>query len=131
MNYYKGIWPKIEPQVIKLESLKKEENSLEANAKIIDELTRKNISWSAGLNQISKVLPSGVWLEDFNLREDSSFVIKGKVVTKNQDAMAVLNKFINGLRSDSDFLTIELGPVKNINFRKQEVMSFDIFGKTR
>jgi Tfp pilus assembly protein PilN len=131
MNYYKKNWPKIEPQITKLESLKKEETSLEANAKIIDELTRKNISWSVGLNQISKALPTGVWLEDFNLKENSSFVIKGKVVSRNQDAMIILNKFITGLRSVPDFISIELGPVKNINFRKQEVMSFDILGKAK
>jgi hypothetical protein len=130
MGYFKKIWPKIEPQIIKLENLKKEENSLEANAKIIDQLTRKNISWASGLCKISKVFPSGVWFDEFILM-DNTFIIKGKIVSKNQDLMTILNKLINGLRSITDFSTVDLGPVKNINYRNQEVMSFEITGKTR
>ena len=100
---------------------------MESKTKIIDELVRKNTPWSICLYKLSKHLPSGIWFEELSLKKDL-FTIKGKVVSREDNDLSILNLYLNRINQDGRFRSVNLSDIKKIDFRNQEVTSFSING---
>ncbi len=124
---YESKLPGLEPKIVYLESIKKELNVLESKTKVIDELARKNTPWSVCLYKLSKNLPSGIWFEQLILK-DELFTVTGKVVSRSDNDLSVLNVYLNRINQDPRFRSVKLSDIKKTVFRNQEVTTFSIRG---
>ena len=80
----------------------------------IDSFAAESIPWSMKLNSLSGHVPAGVWFTDLAV-SPKSMVVRGTVVSLEEDEMAAINNFMSKLRGDPAFMkwfgALELGPL--------------------
>ncbi|MBN3038667.1 MAG: hypothetical protein JW869_04530 [Candidatus Omnitrophica bacterium] len=129
----------------KNQEIQKLQNELAAvNKKIpmIEQLMEKRILWAEKLNRVSDLLVSGVWLDEFSIREEvvesrgrteittKYLLISGSAASRTQDEPALIGIFMQNLKDDpafaKDFKEIELGPIRKRLIEQTEVMDFTL-----
>jgi Tfp pilus assembly protein PilN len=117
----------LEPERKKIESSHIAE--LDSNSKIIEELSSKSIKWSKKLNKLSLYLPAGVWFNEISVSK-KELMIKGSVYSLEKKEMDLINKFMQSLRSDTEFLknfsNLELGSLQSKTIGNYEIVDFII-----
>jgi Tfp pilus assembly protein PilN len=95
-------WLSLNPQRQKLEGFKTEYEAMSAEEKIIADMSVKYVDWAGVLNRMSQDLVSGIWFNEL-VATKKELVIKGSVVSLEDDEFDRINKFINQLRKDPEF----------------------------
>ena len=129
----------------KLVELNNIKQVLEERLYFVEDLLFRNFFWSDKLEEISKVIPFGVWLKSISLQKRSIelqgskdeskdkylvlSIIGRAVAPKIQDAIDLIGRFNVLLKKDEsfskDFFDIELKSVFKGAIAKTDVMSFE------
>lgn len=126
LNNLNAILPKIDSDLKEINNIKSEFKVLQADTSKILEITKDRLEISLVLNLLSINLPKGVWLKYLKLNE-SEFDLEGSVVSLKGDEVAILNKYLTGLKNEKNiviFDKLELADVKKKTFQGIDLIDF-------
>lgn len=127
-------WKEVEPQIKALEDTKKENNLSSQDAAAIEQFIKERVNWAEKLNKLSLHLPSGVWFNQFIVK-NNEFILKAAVVSEEKEEMGLINQFLSSLKADKqfsgDFKNLELGPVKREILNSYDIVNFSITGTVK
>jgi len=112
------------------EEANKEILSLMARMSELDEITKRKFSWSRKLNELSDLVLPGIWLTRIYTDSENRFIIEGSVISKKEEAMATVGKFMKDIREGrlffKDFSDIKLESVQRKGAGDRDVVDFRI-----
>lgn len=118
------------PQYTEIEAANKEIAMLNAKISALEAVTRRRYLWSEKLNQLSDLLLPGIWLARIYTDSGQSFVIEGSVISRREEAMAAVGKFMKDIRGNAaffkDFRDIKLESVQRKNLDDRDIVDFKI-----
>jgi len=121
-------WKRMEADRKVLEVFKKNYAFLFNDQDNISGLINNRLLWSKKLNTLSLLLSSGMWFKEL-LLNGVELSIKGSVVSFTKEEMNLINKYIDSLKSDQDFMkdfsSVALGGVE-----RKQIAGFEIFDFT-
>jgi hypothetical protein len=86
--------------------------------------------WAQKLNQLSDLILPGTWLTHFYTDAEHRLIIEGSVVSKNEEEMASVGKFIKNIKDDErffkDFKDIKLESVQRRTKDEADIVDFKI-----
>ncbi len=87
---------------------------------------------SAVLKKISSIASRELFIDDFSLNCDSKILkISGFIKNTNQNADAILNKFVRDMECSSYFINANISSVEKIKSQDTEIVEFNITFKLR
>lgn len=115
---------------LQIESVNKEMAVVKAKMKALDELTKRKFLWAEKLNQLSDLVLPGIWFTAVYTDSEHSLIIEGSVVSKAEEEMASVGKFMKNLREDEqffkDFKNIKLESVERSSNENRDIVEFKI-----
>ena len=128
-------WERLLPQKAQADITINELRSLQSRLSAIDKIkTEKRIFWSQKLNNISDLIPRGVWLNKISFKE-SILLIDGSAVSKMKDEMVNVGNFVSNLKSKDTLIAglqnIELGSIQRRQVKLIDVVDFIITAKLK
>jgi len=122
-------WQQLQPQIKKLEDFKGEYQTLSQDDITIKQFTSQRVIWSTKLNKLSLNLPSGTWFREVSV-SGKVFTLRGSVVSLQKEEMDMINKFIDNLKKDRDFIkdfnNLELTSVQRKIIGGYDVTDFNL-----
>ena len=113
-----------------VEAINKEISVLKANMAVLDQLTNRKFLWAEKLNQLSELVLPGIWFTRIYTDSENRLIVEGSVISKSEEAMASVGKFMKGLKDDQrffkDFKNIKLESVQRKNKEERDVVDFKI-----
>lgn len=113
-----------------IEAVNKELSFLRAKQNALSAVTTRKFLWSKKLNELSDLIMPGIWYTLVRMDSENKLIIEGKVISKQEEAMAAVGKFMRGLQEDSsffsDFSDIKLESVERENVEERDVVNFRI-----
>ena len=120
----------IMPQKTSVEAINSEIAVLKVKLNALDDITKRRFLWSRKLNELSDLVLPGIWFNRIGAELDNNLTIEGSVISKNEEAMASVGKFIKNIKDDKlffgDFSDIKLESVQRKNIDKKDVVEFKI-----
>jgi len=120
----------ISPQKAQAEEANKEILSLIARMGELSEITKGKFPWSRKLNDLSDVALPGMWFTRVYTDSGGRFIIEGSVISKREEAMATVGKFMKDARENQsffrDFTDIKLESVQRKGTGDKDVVDFRI-----
>lgn len=143
-----------------IDSLNKEKLALEKKIQLIDTLSSRKFYYFEKLQQISDLIPDGIWLVEISIRtekkqmpsgknkdknkdkdtgkdifEKTTLVIKGKAVADTiQEEVESVDIYLDNLKNSNDFAKdfseIKLNSVAKSTAGNKDIMTFDFICKT-
>ena len=143
LNSLNKRWESLVPvvnEVVKLEEYKK---TLEKRVRLVDDLLHRRMLWAKKLNDISRLIPDGVWLRSLRIGQKSltgpaDEVISNKalimdsicVSLKGEEMLDLVGRFMANLKDDKgffqDFVDIRLGTCQREQRGSLETMNFEL-----
>jgi Tfp pilus assembly protein PilN len=97
----------------------------------VQALLNKRTNWAQKMNRMSQVLPGGIWFTELSISQ-TSFTLRGSVLSLQKDEFAAINVFLEALKNDKafydGFTSLELGPLKRKRIGEYEVFDFILNG---
>jgi Tfp pilus assembly protein PilN len=113
-----------------IDSVNKEIAILKAKMSVLDQLTKRKFLWTEKLNQLSDLVLPGIWFTHVYTDSENRLIIEGSVVSKSEEAMASVGKFIKNLKDSQqffkDFKNIKLESVQRKNKEERDMVDFKI-----
>jgi len=113
-----------------VDSVNKEIVVLRAKMSALDQLTKRKFLWTEKLNQLSDLVLPGIWFTHVYTDSENRLIIEGSVVSKSEEAMASVGKFMKNLKEDQqffkDFKNIKLESVQRKNKEEKDMVDFKI-----
>jgi hypothetical protein len=82
------------------------------------------------LNQLSDLTLPGIWFTHAYTDSENKLIIEGRVISKSEEAMAFVGKFMKNIKDDQqffkDFKNIRLESVQRENKEERDVVNFKI-----
>jgi Tfp pilus assembly protein PilN len=127
-------WQKILPEKNNIDGLGTQIKDFKKKMSTITDVTsKKAMDWSRKLNTISDAIPKGLWLTRISL--ESSLLIEGSVVSKNQNEIMIVGNFVSNLKSDAAFMKnfegLEVNSIKRTKQGTTEIANFTVTGKLK
>lgn len=120
----------IDPQKFQVEEINKEVAILKAKMNMLDEITKRRFLWAQKLNEISDVVLTGIWFTRVYTDSERRLIIQGSVISKKEEAMASVGKFMKNIREHKsffkDFRNIKLETVQRKSINERDVVDFKI-----
>ena len=120
----------IMPQKTSVEAINSEIAVLKVKLNALDDITKRRFLWSRKLNELSDLVLPGIWFNRIGAELDNNLTIEGSVISKNEEAMASVGKFIKNIKDAKlffgDFSDIKLESVQRKNIDKRDVVEFKI-----
>ncbi len=120
----------IAPQRSRAEAINKETSILKAKMVAIDEITKRRFLWAQKLNELSDLVLPGIWFTRIHTDSDERLIIEGSVISKREEAMATVGKFMKNIREHGsffkDFSNIKLETVQRKSMDSKDVVDFRI-----
>ena len=120
----------IMPQKTSVEAINSEIAVLKVKLNALDDITKRRFLWSRKLNELSDLVLPGIWFNRIGAELDNNLTIEGSVISKNEEAMASVGKFIKNIKDAKlffgDFSDIKLESVQRKNIDKKDVVEFKI-----
>ncbi len=117
-------------KLAQIDSINKEISVLKARMAVLDQLTKRNFFWAEKLNQLSDLVLPGIWFTHVYTDTDNKLIIEGSVISKSEEAMASVGKFMKNLKDDQvffkDFKNIKLESVQRKNKEDRDIVDFKI-----
>lgn len=118
------------PQKTQAETIDKEISLLKARMNAVDEITKREFLWAKKLNELSGLVLPGIWFTRVNTDSENRFIIEGSVISKKEEAMASVGKFMENIRAHEtffkDFNNIELESVQRKSTEERDIVDFKI-----
>lgn len=153
-----GEWAGVKGRKVAVDILSNNNREIKKKIGTIKSLMEKRVSWSKKLNQLSDLILPGVWFTSISIDAKSVAVkpegtplkkagrkakkavverieipclaIEGNVSPQRGEELAIIGKFIESLKSNSDFFrdfsSIELDSTELLTIGEIEVMKFSI-----
>jgi Tfp pilus assembly protein PilN len=113
-----------------VDAVNKEIAVLKAKMTVLDQLTNRKFLWAEKLNQLSDLVLPGIWFTRVYTDSENRLVIEGSVISKSEEAMAFVGKFMKNVKDDQrffkDFKNIKLESVQRKNKEEKDVVDFKI-----
>ncbi|MDO8603391.1 MAG: PilN domain-containing protein [Candidatus Omnitrophota bacterium] len=113
-----------------IDSVNKEIAVLKSKMTALDQLTKRKFLWTEKLNQLSDLILPGIWFTHIYTDNENRLIIEGSVVSKSEEAMAFVGKFMKNLKDDQvffkDFSNIKLESVQRRNKEERDIVEFKI-----
>ncbi len=120
----------IRAQKSEAETVNNEVTLLRTKISTLDQIAKQEFFWAEKLNRISDLVLPGIWLTRIHTDSENRLIIEGSVVSKNEEAMASVGKFMKDVREDNDFFrdfaNIKLESVQRKNIDDRDVVDFKI-----
>lgn len=120
----------IAPQRSQVEALNKELSILKGKMAALDEVTRRKFLWAKKLNELSDLVLPGIWFTRIRTNLDETFMIEGSVISKKEEAMASVGKFMKDIKEHAsffgDFSNIKLESVQRKSMDGRDIVDFKI-----
>jgi len=103
---------------------------LRTKMQVLSQITKRQFLWAQKLNELSDLVLPGIWLTRMRTDVDNNFVIEGSVVSKKEEAMALVGEFMKNIREHQsffkDFSNIRLESVQRRSQESKDVVDFKI-----
>jgi len=113
-----------------LDSINKEIGALKIKMSVLDQLTKRKFLWAEKLNQLSDLILPGIWFTRVYTDTENRLIIEGSVISKSEEAMASVGKFMKNLKDSGnffrDFNNIKLESVQRKNREEMDIVDFKI-----
>ena len=118
-------------RVSKIDSINKEITVLKAKMAVLDQITKRNFIWAEKINQLSDLVLPGIWFTRvYSDSGENKLTIEGSVISKSEEAMASVGKFMKNLKDDvqffKDFKNIRLESVQREAKDEMGIVNFQI-----
>ena len=117
-------------QTSQAETISRDVSVLNAKMAALDEVTQRSFLWARKLNQLSDLVLPGIWFTRIYMDSGNRLMVEGSVISKEEEAMASVGKFMKGLREDEaffkDFTNVKLESVERQGLDKRDVVEFKI-----
>lgn len=117
-------------QKSQVETISKDISILNAKMATLDEITKTRFLWARKLNQLSDLVLPGTWFTHVYIDSEKTLIIEGSVISKKEEAMALVGKFMKDIRGHEDFFkdfsNIKLESVQRETLDKRDVVDFKI-----
>jgi Tfp pilus assembly protein PilN len=114
----------------RIDAVNKEIAILKAKMTVLDQLTNRKFLWAEKLNQLSDLVLPGIWFTRVYTDSESRLIIEGSVISKSEEAMASVGKFMKSVKDDQeffrDFRNIKLESVQRKSKEERDVVDFKI-----
>jgi len=114
----------------RIDRINKEIAVLKAKMAVLDQLTKRKFLWTEKLNQLSDLVLPGIWLTHVYTDLENRLIIEGSVISKSEEAMAFVGKFMKNIKDDQqffkDFSSIKLESVQRKNKEERDVVDFKV-----
>ena len=114
----------------KIDGINKEIAMLKAKMAVLDQLTKRKFLWTEKLNQLSDLILPGIWFTHIYTDSENRLMIEGSVISKSEEAMASVGKFMKNIKDDQrffkDFKSIKLESVQRKNKEERDAVDFKI-----
>lgn len=112
-----------------IDEIKQTKNKLSSIEKIVGD---REVLWSPKLNELSDILPRGLWLSKLNL-QGGVLLINGSALVVNQGDMINVHNFTAALKASpvfqKDFKSVEIELIKSREISGTSVADFTIRGE--
>ena len=116
------------PQKKEVEAFNDEISSLNVKILALGEITKKRTLWAQRLNELSDLVLPSIWFTRIHTDPESRFIIEGSVLSKREEAMATVGKFIENIKEKSVFFKgfkdVKLESVQRKDFEGRDVVDF-------
>jgi Tfp pilus assembly protein PilN len=113
-----------------IDGVNKEISVLKAKMTVLDQLTDRKFLWAEKLNQLSDLVLPGIWFTRVYTDSENRLIIEGSVISKSEEAMASVGKFMKGAKDDQkffkDFKSIKLESVQRKSKEERDVVDFKV-----
>ncbi len=120
----------IAPQKSEAEAVNKEMNVLRVKMAALDGITNRKFLWAEKLNELSDLILPGIWFTRVRTDSEERLIIEGSVISKKEEAMAAVGKFMKDIREHEsffkDFSNIKLETVQRRSIDDRDVVDFRI-----
>lgn len=117
-------------RISRIDSVNREINTLKAKMAVLDQLTKRKFLWAEKLNQLSDLVLPGIWFNRVYTDSENRLMIEGSVVSKSEEAMAFVGKFMKNIKDNqgffADFKNIKLESVQRNNKGNADIVDFKI-----
>lgn len=121
---------KFSGRLSQIDSINKEIIALKANKALLDQLTKRKFLWTQKLNQLSDLILPGIWFTHIYTDSENKLIIEGSVISKTEEAMAFVGKFMKNVKDDQqffkDFKSIKLESVQRKNKEERDAVDFKV-----
>lgn len=120
----------ISAEKTRAEEANKEIIFLMAKMTELDEIMKRKFNWSRKLNELSDLVLPGIWFTHIYTDAEDRLIIEGSVVSKKEEAMAAVGKFMKDIRKNEpffkDFSDIKLESVQRKGTGDRDVVDYRI-----
>jgi len=113
-----------------VEMINKEIVTLKAKMNMMDGVTSRRFLWAEKLNYLSDLILPGIWFTRIRTDLEDKLVVEGSVISKQEEAMATVGKFMKNVRDNQaffkDFSNIKLESVQRKSIDERDVVDFRI-----
>ena len=117
-------------QTSQAETISRDVSILNAKMAALDEITQRSFLWAEKLNQLSDLILPGIWFTRIYMDSGNRLMVEGSVISKKEEAMASVGKFMKDLRENEaffkDFTNVKLESVERQGLDKRDVVEFKI-----
>ena len=117
-------------QTSQAETISRDVSILNAKMAALDEITQRSFLWAEKLNQLSDLILPGIWFTRIYMDSGNRLMVEGSVISKKEEAMASVGKFMKDLREDEaffkDFTNVKLESVERQSLDNRDVVEFKI-----
>lgn len=122
-------WTRISPQAERVDSLKKEYNTLKGKQKSYEDLLTYKIDAAHILGDLFESLPAHIWLSELRLN-DKTIMLSGYAVHREKSPYPFIDSFIKNIEKASYvsgiFNQVTLKNSKKVNLHGRETIKFEI-----
>ncbi|MBU1932853.1 MAG: PilN domain-containing protein [Candidatus Omnitrophica bacterium] len=120
----------ISAEKTRAEEANKEIIFLMAKMTELDEIMKRKFNWSRKLNELSDLVLPGIWLTRIYTDAEDRLIIEGSVVSKKEEAMATVGKFMKDIRENEsffrDFSNMKLESVQRKGTGDRDVVDYRV-----
>lgn len=114
----------------RIDAVNKEITVLKAKIAVLSPLINRKFLWAEKINQLSDLVLPGIWFTHIYTDSENRMIIEGSVISKSEEAMAFVGKFMKNVKDDQrffkDFKNIKLESVQRKNKEERDVVDFKI-----
>jgi len=117
-------------QSSEIEIIDKNINALNTKIALLNQIVSRDFLWAAKLNQLSDLILPGIWFTRLYIISNDSMVIEGSAISKQEEAVALVGKFIRKIKEDAVFFdsfeNIKLESVQRKSTEGKDIVDFKI-----
>ncbi len=112
------------------EKINNELSILKAKLNTLDQITKREFLWAEKIDKLADIVLPGVWFTRVYTDFGDKFIIEGSVISKKEEAMALVGKFMKNMKEYPSFFEnfkdIKLESVQRKSTEERDIVDFKI-----